>query len=48
MLHQIIDHIRKQQNINREELELLLTTEDKEALEYLRASPMERFYNTFI
>lgn len=38
MLHQIIDRIREQQNISREELELLLTTEDKEALEYLRTS----------
>ena len=38
MLHQIIDRIREQQNISREELEILLTTEDKEALEYLRTS----------
>ena len=41
MLHQIIDRIREQQNISREELEILLTTEDKEALEYLRTSARE-------
>ena len=41
MLHQIIDKIREQQNISREELEILLTTEDKEALEYLRTSARE-------
>ena len=41
MLHQIIDKIREQQNISREELELLLTTEDKDGLEYLRVSARE-------
>lgn len=41
MLHQIIDRIREQQNISREELEILLTTEDKKALEYLRTSARE-------
>ena len=41
MLHQIIDRIREQQNISREELEILLTTEDKEALDYLRMSARE-------
>ena len=41
MLHQIIDKIREQQNISREELELLLATEDKDGLEYLRVSARE-------
>ena len=37
----IVDHIRETRDITRDELQLILTTEDKDSIEYLRNSARE-------
>ena len=42
MLRELVDRIEKEQNIDKDSLKLLLTTEDRETMDYLHARARER------